>query len=218
MRSPVGTALTSATDEGRPAATVAVAVLAFFVVTLDAVVVNVALPSIRSDLGGGVRGLQWVVAGYTLVFAALLLSAGSLSDRVGARRAIAVGLGVFVLSSVACGAAPTLAVLVVSRLCQGAAAAAMMPASLALVRQAHDDPGRRARAVAAWAMGGAAASSAGPVVGGVLTMVDWRWVFLINVPVGVVGAVLLRRVGPSPRRPRPSTSRARSRPSSRWGA
>src|SRR5881397_3276007 len=106
------------------------AVLGFFVVTLDAVVVNVALPSIRESLGGGISGLQWVVDGYTLMFAALLLSSGSLTDRIGARRAFAAGLGVFVVASAACGLAPTIGALVVARFLQGSAAAAMMPTSM----------------------------------------------------------------------------------------
>src|SRR4051812_28682373 len=88
------------------AAALAGAVLGFFVVTLDAVVVNVALPSMRGELGGGITGLQWVVDGYTLMFAALLLSAGSLTDRFGARRAFGAGVAVFVLASLACGLAP----------------------------------------------------------------------------------------------------------------
>src|SRR5919201_1961843 len=90
----------------------AAALLGFFVITLDAVVVNVALPAIRGDLGGGMTGLQWVVDGYTLMFAALLLSAGSLSDRIGARRAFGVGLALFAAASVACGLAPSLGALV----------------------------------------------------------------------------------------------------------
>src|SRR5439155_27177127 len=107
--------------------TLAAAVLGFFVITLDAVVVNVALPSIRRDFGGGITGLQWVVDGYTLMFAALLLWAGALSDRAGARRAFAAGLGLFVAASAACGLAPTMAALVAARFVQGAAAAVMMP-------------------------------------------------------------------------------------------
>src|SRR3954462_11160282 len=86
----------------RPGLVLAAALLGFFVITLDAVVVNVALPAIRSELGGGMTGLQWVVDGYTLMFAALLLSAGSLSDQLGARRAFGVGLALFVAASVAC--------------------------------------------------------------------------------------------------------------------
>ena len=96
------TAATAA--ESRAVFALAAAILGFFVVTLDAVVVNVALPSVRSGLGGGIAGMQWVVDGYTLLFAALLLSSGSLADRIGARRAFAVGMALFAVASVACGA------------------------------------------------------------------------------------------------------------------
>jgi len=104
----------------------------FFVITMDAVVVNVALPAVRGELGGGISGLQWVVDDYTLMFAALLLSSRALSDRIGARRAFGAGLLVFVAASVACGLAPTINALVAARFVQGAAAAAMMPSSMAL--------------------------------------------------------------------------------------
>jgi MFS transporter, DHA2 family, methylenomycin A resistance protein len=178
--------------------TLAAAVFGFFVITLDAVVVNVALPSIRSDLGGGMTGLQWVVDGYTLMFAALLLSAGSLSDRVGARRAFAAGLAVFVAASAACGLAPDLGALVVARFVQGAAAAVIMPSSMALIGQAYPGPVERARAVAVWAMGGAVASSSGPVLGGLLTLMSWRMIFVVNVPVGAVALLMLARTERSP--------------------
>lgn len=180
--------------------TLAAAVLGFFVVTLDAVAVNVALPAIRRDLGGGITGLQWVVDGYTLAFAALLLSAGALTDRVGSRRAFGAGLVLFVLASAACGAAPTLAVLLTARFVQGAGAAAMLPASMALIHSAYPDPLRRARAVGTWAMGGSVAAAAGPLVGGVLTTVGWRTIFLVNLPVGAVALALLTRAPSSQRR------------------
>ena len=142
--------------------TLAAAVLGFFMITLDAVIVNIALPSIRHEFGGGIAGLQWVVDGYTLMFAALLLSAGALSDRVGARRGFAAGLGLFVAASAACGLAPSLGALIAARFVQGTAAAVMMPASMALISHGYADPVKRARAVAVWAMGGGVASSAGP--------------------------------------------------------
>jgi DHA2 family methylenomycin A resistance protein-like MFS transporter len=183
--------------------TLAAAVLGFFMITLDAVVVNVALPSIRVGLGGGITGLQWVVDGYTLMFAALLLSAGSLSGRFGARRAFGAGLAVFVLASAACGLAPAIGALVAARFVQGAAAAVIMPSSMALVGQAYPDPVRRARAVAMWAMGGAAASSSGPLLGGALTLVSWRLIFVINMPAGAATLLLLSHFQPSPRRPAP---------------
>ena len=184
-------------------ATLVAAVLGFFVVTLDAVVVNIALPSIRVDLGGGITGLQWVVDGYTLLFAALLLSAGALSDRVGARRAVAAGVTLFAVASAACGLAPGIAALVAARFVQGAAAAVIMPSSMALIGQAYPGPVERARAVAMWAMGGAVASSCGPLLGGMLTLVSWRAIFFINVPVGVAALALLARTARSPRRPVP---------------
>ena len=188
---------------GAPGAALATAVLGFFVVTLDAVVVNVALPSIRGELGGGLTGLQWVVDGYTLMFAALLLSAGSLTDRFGARRVFGAGVAGFVLASVACGLAPGMGALVAARFLQGAAAAVMMPSSMALISQAYPDPVKRARAVAIWALGGSVASSAGPVLGGVLTLVSWRLIFFVNVPAGVVALVLLARTARSSHRPVP---------------
>ncbi len=183
-----------------PASTLAAAVIGFFMITLDAVVVNVALPSIRHELGGGITGLQWVVDGYTLMFAALLLSAGALSDRIGARRTFGVGLSVFVVASAACGLAPDLALLVAARFVQGAAAAVMMPAMMALIGQTYPDPARRGRAVAWWAMGGSVAASSGPVLGGLLTLLTWRLIFAINVPAGAVALVLLARVARSPHR------------------
>jgi MFS transporter, DHA2 family, methylenomycin A resistance protein len=169
------------------------ALLGFFMVTLDAVAVNVTLPAIRGDLGGGVSGLQWVVDGYTLMFAALLLTAGSLSDRLGAKRAFGSGLVVFVLASAACGLAPALGFLVAARFVQGTAAAAVMPASMALIRRAFSDPRARGRAVGVWAMGGAVASSSGAVLGGLLNLVDWRLIFFLNVPAGVIALLLLAR-------------------------
>ncbi|MEV6638522.1 MFS transporter [Amycolatopsis sp. NPDC051371] len=184
---------------GSAVATLATALLGFFVVTLDAVVVNIALPDIRTGLGGGIAGLQWVVDGYTLMFAAALLSAGSLADRIGAKKAFGLGIAGFTLASPACGPAPQLGVLVACRFAQGLAAAVVMPSSMALIAQTYPDPVRRARAVAMWAMGGAAASSAGPLLGGVLTTVSWRWIFLINLPAGAVALLLLRRVGRSDR-------------------
>ncbi|MFF9607244.1 MFS transporter [Streptomyces sp. NPDC014684] len=188
---------------GHPAAALAAALLGFFVITLDALVVNVALPAIRSDLGGGITGLQWVLDGYTLMFAALLLSAGSLSDRIGARRAFGLGLAVFIAASIACGLAPTLPVLIAARIVQGAGAAAMMPTSLALIREAYTDPVKRARAVALWAVGGAVASAAGPVAGGAASLISWRMIFFINLPIGLVALLLLARTDRSPHRPAP---------------
>jgi EmrB/QacA subfamily drug resistance transporter len=206
-------AITSAPDVGDPSLvrpdgpapgwSLAAALLGFFMVTLDAVIVNVALPDIRQDLAGGMSGLQWLVDGYTLMFASLLLSAGSFSDRAGARRAFGAGMAVFVLASAACGLAPSLPALVAARFVQGSAAAAMMPSSMALISHAYPDPVRRTRAVALWSMGGVAASTSGPVLGGLLSLVSWRLIFFVNVPAGMAALVLLARAARSPRHEAP---------------
>jgi MFS transporter, DHA2 family, methylenomycin A resistance protein len=190
----------TAPPHGSARAALAAAVLGFFAVTLDALVVNVALPSIRNDLGGGITGLQWVLDGYTLTFAALLLSAGSLSDRIGARRAYGTGIAVFVAASVACGLAPNLGVLVAARLVQGVGAAIMMPSSLTLIREAYPDPVKRGRAIGVWTIAGAVAAAGGPVAGGALNLVSWRMIFFINLPAGAVALFLLARVARSPHR------------------
>ncbi|MPY62893.1 MFS transporter, partial [Streptomyces spongiae] len=187
-----------------PSLTLTAALLGFALIVLDASVVNVALPSIGAALGGGLSGLQWVVDAYTLSFAALMLSTGAFADRAGASRAYALGITVFTLASAGCGLAPSLPVLIVARVVQGVAAAVVLPASLALVRQAYTDPGRRARAVAVWTAGGSAAVALGPVVGGAVTTVwDWRGIFFVNVPLGLTALVLLVRAPSSQRRPAP---------------
>lgn len=118
----------------------AAVLLGFFTIMVDAMIVNVALPSIGRGFGSGMTGLQWVVDGYTLTFAAFLLSAGAISDRVGARQAFAGGLALFVAASAACGPAPDLGVLVAARLVQGVGAAMVVPSSLALLRETFPDP------------------------------------------------------------------------------
>ncbi|MFD7133124.1 MFS transporter [Streptomyces sp. NPDC059894] len=187
-----------------PALTLTAALLGFALITLDASVVNVALPAIGSALGGGMTGLQWVVDAYTLAFAALMLSTGAFADRAGASRAYALGVTVFTLASAACGLAPGLPALIGARVAQGVAAAVVLPASLALVRQAYTEPARRARAVALWAAGGSAAVALGPVAGGALTTAwGWRGIFFVNLPLGAAALVLLLRTPRSARRPAP---------------
>jgi MFS transporter, DHA2 family, methylenomycin A resistance protein len=175
--------------------------LGFFVVALDAQIVNVALPSIRHDLGGGLAGLQWIVTGYTLMFSTLLLFAGTFSDRIGARRVYGIGMSLFVVASLACGLAPTLGLLIVGRVVQGVGAAFITPTSLALIRAAYTDDVARGRAIAYWALGGSVAAAAGPVVGGLLTQVDWRLIFFVNLPVGVAALLVLTLVSRSATRP-----------------
>ncbi|TXR99792.1 MFS transporter [Streptomyces sp. col6] len=197
-----GTQSATATARGGSPAVLGAALLGFFLISLDALIVTVALPDIGRSLEVGMSGLQWVVDGYTLMFAALMLSAGALSDRVGAKQAFGGGLVLFAVASMACGLAPGLAVLVTARLVQGAAAAVMMPASLALVRQGYPDQAERARAIAVWTVGGAVAVAAGPVVGGALTAsAGWRWIFYVNLPAAVLALALLSRVPASRRLP-----------------
>ncbi|MFJ3034519.1 MFS transporter [Curtobacterium pusillum] len=201
------TPTTSLSEPVRPAANPAARValvlasLGFFLITLDILIVNVALTTIGRELGGSTSGLQWVIDAYTLLFASLLLFAGNLSDRIGAKRAIGWGIGGFLVASVACAVAPTLGALIAARAAQGAAAAIMLPASMALIREAYPDPRERAHALGIWAVGGAVAGAVGPILGGALTTLDWRLVFGINLPVCVVMLVMLTRVGSSPRRP-----------------
>lgn len=179
--------------------TLATALLGFFVITLDTHVVNVAMPDIGARLGGGIRGMQWVVDGYTLTFAAFMLSSGVFADRLGARRAFAMGLGVFVAASAVCGLSCDLRMLVAARLMQGTGAAVMTPASLALIRQAYTDVTERAWAISLWVAAGAVASAVGAVAGGFLAEVSWRMIFFINLPVGAVALALMTRVAPSSR-------------------
>lgn len=127
----------------RPRASLAVAMLGFFVVALDAQIVNVALPEIRNDLGGGLSGLQWIVTGYTLMFSALQLFSGTFSDRVGARRAYGAGMVLFTVASAACAFSPSLGALIAGRILQGIGAALITPSSLAHIREAYQDAARR---------------------------------------------------------------------------
>jgi DHA2 family methylenomycin A resistance protein-like MFS transporter len=183
-----------------PRAALGVAMLGFFVVALDSQVVNVALPTIRENLGGTLSGLQWVVTGYTLSFSALLLFGGTLSERIGAKRAYGAGMIVFVVASVLCGLAPNLPILVAARVLQGVGAALITPTSLALIRQEYTDAAARTRAIAYWAIGGSVAAAAGPILGGALAGLDWRWIFYLNLPVGIIALMVLARLGSSPQR------------------
>ncbi len=171
----------------------------FFMVVLDVTVVTVAVPTLGTDLHAGPSALQWVVDGYTLVFACLMLPCGGLGDRFGHRRAFLTGLAVFTAASAACGAAPTAGVLIAARLAQGAGAAAMVPASLALLRAAYPEPAARARAFGVWAAVSSLGAAAGPLVGGLaVSWVGWRAVFLVNLPFGLLAAVLTVRRVPAP--------------------
>src|SRR3954452_2432946 len=179
--------------------------LGFLMITLDATIVNVALGPIGSDLGGALSTAQWIVNGYTLAFAALLLSAGALADRLGSRIGFLVGLAVFGLGSAACACASSLIALIVARVIQGTGAAALMPCSLALITHAFPDSRDRRRALGLWGGASGIGLAAGPVLGGVVTAaVGWRAIFLVNLPIAAAAAELLRRhVGETPRHSHP---------------
>lgn len=170
----------------------------YLMVILDVTAVNVALASLGRGLHTGVSGLQWVVAGYTIVFAALLLSAGAFGDRHGAKRVFQLGLVVFTAASAGCALAPSVGLLVVARLIQGLGAALVVPTSLALLQAAYADPAARARAYGIWGGVAGVGAAAGPIVGGGLVAVaGWRAVFLVNVPIGVAGVPLAARYLPN---------------------
>lgn len=170
----------------------AVAILATFIAFLDGTVVNVALPAISADLGGGLSSQQWVVDAYLLTLGSVILLAGSLSDVFGRRRVLMAGLIGFGVFSIACALAPTAPALIGARALQGAAAALLVPSSLALIMDAFATGGRE-RAIGTWTAFTSIASIAGPVLGGLLVDgLTWRWVFGINVLPIVVAVLLLR--------------------------
>jgi len=168
---------------------------------LDMTVVNVALPTIGKELGATVAGLQWIVNGYTLTLASLILIGGSLGDRFGRRRVFLLGIVWFALASLFCGLAPNEAALVAARVLQGIGGALLTPGSLAII-QASFTPGDRARAVGAWSGLSGIAAAIGPFVGGWLVGAgSWRLIFLINVPLAIVAVGVTLRYVPETRNP-----------------
>ena len=179
--------------------TIAACSFAFAVIQLDVTIVNVALSRISEDLGATVTELQWVVDAYTIGFAALLLSAGVISDRLGSKSVFIAGLIGFAAASLSCGLAPGPGFLNVTRAIQGIGAALLVPSSLAILNHAcAHDPRLRARAVGIWTAAGGVAIAAGPMVGGfLLTVLGWRSIFLVNIPICAVGLGLTLRFVPS---------------------
>jgi DHA2 family methylenomycin A resistance protein-like MFS transporter len=182
--------------------TLAALCLGWFVVIVDATIVNVALPTLARALPASITDLQWVVDGYTVTFAGLLLTGGVLADRFGARRVYSGGLVLFCAASAACALAPGLAMLIAARVVQGVGAALLVPACLALIQASYDDRDTRSWAIGIWGTVGGVAGGSGPLLGGVLTdAFGWRALFWVNVPVGLVTLWLTRRwvtAGPDP--------------------
>src|SRR4026208_821369 len=157
-----------------------------FMIMLDNTVVNVALPSIQADIGADLSELQWIVTGYALSFAALMLIGGKLADAYGRRLIFVVGIVIFTLASLWCGLADSGNMLIIARIVQGAGAALMNPATLSIIA-ATLPPKERGTAIGISAGGSARALAIGPLLGGLLTEhLSWHWIFFVNVPIGVV--------------------------------
>jgi EmrB/QacA subfamily drug resistance transporter len=183
----------------RVAVIVGVLSLAIFMASLDLFIVNLAFPYISRDFhGSSLDSLSWVLNGYSILFASVLVPAGRWADRIGRRRMFVAGLVVFTLGSVLSGVSVDVAMLISSRLVQAIGAGMMVPASLSLLLAAV--PGHaRAQAIGTWSAIGALGAALGPVIGGFLVEASWRWVFWINIPVGVVTVILALRVLPESR-------------------
>jgi EmrB/QacA subfamily drug resistance transporter len=178
---------------------VGVLALAVFMSSLDLFIVNLAFPYIGRQYPGTTLGsLSWVLNAYTIVFAATLVPAGRWADRIGRRKVFLIGLAGFGIGSLLCGLAPGVPALIAARVVQAAGAGLMVPASLSLLL-ASVPPARRAAAIGTWSAFGALGAALGPVIGGLLVQADWRWVFWINLPVGVAAILLAARVVPESR-------------------
>jgi EmrB/QacA subfamily drug resistance transporter len=186
---------------GQPAGrwVLAATVLGSGIAFIDATVVNIALPSIGSDLEAGLAGLAWVINAYTLTLAALILLGGSLGDRFGRRKVFVIGVAWFAAASLLCGIAPNIEMLVLARALQGVGGALLTPGSLAIL-QASFRPEDRARAIGAWSGLAGIAGAAGPFLGGwLIQFASWRWIFLINLPVAAVVIFIAARHVPESR-------------------
>ncbi|MFT4262311.1 MAG: MFS transporter, partial [Nocardioides sp.] len=176
--------------------------LGYFMVLLDASVLNIALPSISADLGGSATGQEWTISAYLVAFGGLLLSGGGVTDRYGARRVFLLGVGGFAVASALCAAAPSLGLLIGFRVLQGASAALIPSSTLALLAALRPDPAERHRAMGLFALVTGVGFAAGPVLGGVLLAVgDWRLLFVVNLPVAVIAMAVGRVAPPVGRRP-----------------
>ncbi|HEV2814436.1 MAG TPA: DHA2 family efflux MFS transporter permease subunit [Solirubrobacteraceae bacterium] len=167
----------------------------FFMIVLDATVVNVALPSIQDDLGFSQSSLAWVVNAYLIAFGGLLLLAGRLGDLIGRRRVLLIGLGVFTVASLACGLAQSQEVLITARFLQGVGGAMASAVVLGMIVTLYPDPREQAKAIGVYGFVASGGGSVGLLAGGLLTeAINWHWIFFVNVPIGLVTAVYARRL------------------------
>ncbi|NIY65286.1 MFS transporter [Streptomyces malaysiensis] len=182
----------------------AICCMSLLLVSLDNTVLNVALPSMRSDLHASVSGMQWTIDAYTLVLAALLMLSGSTADRVGRKRTFQTGLVIFTLGSGLCSLAPNLEALVIFRMVQAIGGSMLNPVAMSIITNVFTEPRERARAIGAWGGVVGISMAAGPIVGGLLVeSVGWRSIFWINIPVGVAALILTARYVPESRAPKP---------------
>lgn len=199
MRSGLSRAPSCLSDCASPAAAraaLAAVALGSLMAALDATALNVALPSMGHAFATGIDLLQWIAGAYTLVFASLLLAAGSASDRLGARSTFLAGLIIFMGASITCGGAPGIEALIAARAAQGLGAATMLPSSMALLAAAYPSPSRRSRAIALWGGISAFGLVAGPVIGGLLCeLIGWRAIFYLNVPFCLIAIGAALRCG-----------------------
>jgi EmrB/QacA subfamily drug resistance transporter len=169
-------------------------------IVLDTNIVAVTLPSIARDLGANFADIEWVVSAYMLAFAALLLPAGSLADRFGRKKTLLCGLGIFILASLGCGAAPNALFLDIARACKGIGAALLLTSALATIGHTFHDEVERAKAWAFWGACMGVAMTAAPTVGGLITQyIGWRWIFYLNLPVGLLLMLMVQRCVPESR-------------------
>ena len=181
-------------EENKKWWTLAAVAFGLFMIMLDNTVVNVALPSIAKDLHISIAELEWIVTGYALVFAALLITGGKLADMLGRRKIFTIGLAIFSLASLACGLAPNAGFLIGARGVQGVGAALMSPATLSIIT-ATFPPKQRGQAIGIWAGVSALALAIGPLVGGLIVdNIGWNWIFFVNVPIGALGIVVSQLV------------------------
>jgi len=178
------------TDDNMKWFALAAACIALFMAILDNLVLNVAIPTIADDLNPSTAQLQWIISGYTLVFASLQITAGGLGDRLGRKRMFLIGIAIFSLTSLFAGLVDSTAMLILARCFQGLGAAFIMPLSLSLVSAAFP-PEERGKALGIWTAVSVSGLAFGPIVGGfVVEYLSWHWIFLINVPVGIAAFVL----------------------------
>jgi EmrB/QacA subfamily drug resistance transporter len=182
----------------------AICSMSVLIVSLDTTIVNVALPAIHRSLNAPLSGLQWTIDAYTLVIASLLMLAGSTGDRVGRKRIFSIGLIVFTLGSALCAAAPNLGVLVAARALQAVGGSMLNPVAMSIIRNVFEDPRERAQAIGVWAAMVGISLALGPVIGGALVdTVGWRFVFLVNLPIGMAALLLTTLFVPESRAEHP---------------